>query len=664
MSLDSPTDHYAEIDVCSGLRLKGRCFTSGASLVGSYLFQIGNNGGSSSQQCRDLDIDFTFNDAGSTTGIPAGYFAYMQGSSVNFNITNIDTKTGAVTTRLVSSYGNFGSGVANNNRFTGRIDGVFGQLYSGTLPQAYFNIWDAEVPMQYGTVTATIGGTSTNLDTIQITFTNVGINGLPVTVTTTVTTGQTTTQIATQMAADANATAALSNVGITATSSAAVVTYYNSGSQANSTVLTKVVTGAVTETVTFSNSGAISGAVSGGTFKTGGIYELTGNGAPTSGTTQSTGLSKAIKGSTYMDYGTGNFYINTNTAANPVWVLNSGLLGDGLSVTAATTQASDTSTLTYLNGALGVGATFVGAVNTALTVDGITFTALNQTLLVKNDTQSPSGAFNGIYYVTQLQTALLAPILTRALNYDTPSEMNGAGPIAVISGTANINSSWLLTSTVVTIGTTALTYARFSYAPSTIQTGVFASKPASPVQGQQYFANDLATTGDTIANSGSIWKPPAGVGLIYQSGINTTLTSTQAETNVNIITIPANLISANGAFRITAQMVKVGTGGTATFVLRYSNISGGNNGTAFYNVATTVNTHLSQSIIRTVWNRNSQVSQVSAANSNTGTGESTNTGVTASINAGSATYINCTAQVAVGTDTAGFAAITVEWLEA
>jgi hypothetical protein len=143
-----------------------------------------------------------------------------------------------------------------------------------------------------------------------------------------------------------------------------------------------------------------------------------------------------------------------------------------VAVQAATTAAANTSGFTYNNGVGGIGATFTGSVNTAVTIDGYTFTALGQRLLVKNDTQSPSGAFNGVYYVTQLQTALLAPILTRALDYDAPSDMNNTGAIPVINGTVNGSTSWVLTSQVVTVGTTPLTYAQFSINPSSIVTAV------------------------------------------------------------------------------------------------------------------------------------------------------------------------------------------------
>ncbi len=157
-------------------------------------------------------------------------------------------------------------------------------------------------------------------------------------------------------------------------------------------------------------------------------------------------------------------YVDT-AVANAVAGIN-----PAVAVQAATTAAGDTSGFTYNNGASGIGATFTGTTNTAVTIDGFTFTAVGQRLLVKNDTQSPSGAFNGVYSVTQIQTGVLPPVLTRALDYDAPSDMNNTGAIPVINGTVNGTTQWVLTSQVVTVGTTPLTFVKFSSNPATIGT--------------------------------------------------------------------------------------------------------------------------------------------------------------------------------------------------
>lgn len=178
-------------------------------------------------------------------------------------------------------------------------------------------------------------------------------------------------------------------------------------------------------------------------------------GAPLAPTATQNNNSTQISTTAYVDLAVANALAGVNPA---------------VSVKAATTQASDTSGLTYLNGVSGVGATFTGTINTPLVFDGVTLTALLQRVLIKNDIQSPSGAFNGVYYLSQLQTGLLPPILMRALDYDQPSDINNTGAIPVISGTTNASTSWIITSTINTVGTDSLSFTQFSYNPTTLVT--------------------------------------------------------------------------------------------------------------------------------------------------------------------------------------------------
>jgi hypothetical protein len=176
---------------------------------------------------------------------------------------------------------------------------------------------------------------------------------------------------------------------------------------------------------------------------------------------------------------------------------------------AATTTAGNTSGLTYNNGVSGVGATFTGSVNTAITIDGFTFTAVGQRLLVKNDTQSPSGAFNGLYTLTVLQTIAAAPVFTRALDYDTPSDINNTGAIPVVNGTVNATTSWLNTAQIVTVGTTPLVFVQFSLSPTAVVTSAVASTgiSVSAATGAVTFTNTGVTsfatrTGAVVATKG------------------------------------------------------------------------------------------------------------------------------------------------------------------
>ncbi len=196
----------------------------------------------------------------------------------------------------------------------------------------------------------------------------------------------------------------------------------------------------------------------------------------------------------------------------------------GLQVDAATTAASDTSSWTYSNGVSGVGATFTGPVNTAITIDGYSFSATGKDLLIKNDTQSPSGAFNGNYRLTALQTVGTGAIFTRRTDYDSTSDINDTGAIAITNGTVNGGSSYILTTKVTTVGTDPLTYTIFT----------------------PPYANILQ-------NGGALGTPSSGT-LTNCSGTASGLTAGTVTTNANLTGV---ITSSGNATSIASQ---TGTG--------------------------------------------------------------------------------------------------------
>ena len=135
-----------------------------------------------------------------------------------------------------------------------------------------------------------------------------------------------------------------------------------------------------------------------------------------------------------------------------------------VAVQAATT--ANVAGYTYNNGVSGVGATLTQNSAAVVVIDGYTL-LLNDRVLFKNQS---TAANNGIYFVSTLGTGLVPAVFTRALDYDQPSDMNNTGAIPVVNGTVNAATSWLLTSTVNTVGTDSLTYTQFSLNPTTIQT--------------------------------------------------------------------------------------------------------------------------------------------------------------------------------------------------
>lgn len=125
------------------------------------------------------------------------------------------------------------------------------------------------------------------------------------------------------------------------------------------------------------------------------------------------------------------------------------------SVVAATTASLNA---TYLNGVGGIGATLTNAgTQAAFSIDGQS-PALLSRVLIKNQSSSFQ---NGVYIVSVVGTGLTNWVLTRALDYDTPSNINSSGIIPVISGTINSNTAWLCTSTITTVGTDAITFTQF-----------------------------------------------------------------------------------------------------------------------------------------------------------------------------------------------------------
>lgn len=224
------------------------------------------------------------------------------------------------------------------------------------------------------------------------------------------------------------------------------------------TIGTSTITSGTNTRVLYDNSGVI------------GEYTLTGTGTVVVMATGPT-LSNPV-------VGTQSASDNSTKAASTAYVTNgisTALAGvnPAVAVSYATTAAGDTSGLTYANGTSGVGATLTGANNTVTTIDGHAFVVGDvgvTRLLVKNDTQSPSGAFNGVYLFTALHTGITGDIFTRALDYDMPSDINSTGAIPVVSGTTNTGTSWIITSTVTTVGVDSLTYSNFTLNPASLVT--------------------------------------------------------------------------------------------------------------------------------------------------------------------------------------------------
>lgn len=125
-------------------------------------------------------------------------------------------------------------------------------------------------------------------------------------------------------------------------------------------------------------------------------------------------------------------------------------------VVVATTGAL---TVTYDNGTSGIGATLTNAGGLgALVIDDITL-AVNDRVLVKNQVFASQ---NGIYTVTDSGSDLTNWVLTRATDFDEPSQIIQFQVLIVLFGSVNNNTLYQFTTFgSITIGSTPLTFYLF-----------------------------------------------------------------------------------------------------------------------------------------------------------------------------------------------------------
>jgi hypothetical protein len=234
-------------------------------------------------------------------------------------------------------------------------------------------------------------------------------------------------------------------------------------------------------------------------------------------------------------------------------------VAQGLSVQApaivastGTYAAMSTGTVTYDNGTAGVGATLTTTV--ALTaIDGITLT-VNDRIIIKDETGAnlPN---NGIYVYTS------STVLTRAADFDTPTEMAGGDFCFVQQGTTYNDTGWVMTDPVTTVGTSDVTWVQFSGA------GSFTAGAGLTLTGTVFSVNtdnlttDISGGNVVVKTSAQLTTPNIG------AATGTSLTATGNVAGGNITT--AGVVSATG----NVIGGNVTTGGVVSAV---GNISGGN----------------------------------------------------------------------------------------
>jgi len=202
-------------------------------------------------------------------------------------------------------------------------------------------------------------------------------------------------------------------------------------------------------------------------------------------------------------------------------------------------------TVTYDNGTAGVGATLTISGSTLTAIDGVTLT-VNDRIVIKDEATS---ANNGIYTYTS------TTVLTRAADFDTPTEMAGGDFVFIQQGTLYNDTGWVMTDPVTTVGTSDVTFVQFSGA------GSFTAGAGLTLTGTEFSVNTDGLTTDisggnvVVKTSAQFTTPNIG------EATGTSLTATGNVAGGNLTT--GGVVSAVG--NITGGNV-AGTTGTFTDV--------------------------------------------------------------------------------------------------
>lgn len=246
-----------------------------------------------------------------------------------------------------------------------------------------------------------------------------------------------------------------------------------------------------------------------------------------------------------------------NQVANKAYV---DAISGASSLTCYAASTANLTGYTYNNGASGVGATLTAGSNGAFVLDSVTV-PLNQPILYKNDTTG-SGAYNGIYTLTQTGSISTPAILTRATYFNSPSLINGSGVVAIQNGTVNEGTGWLNSSIVVTVGVSPIVFVPFGLPagilpPNLGGTGENNGTNTLTLGGNTTFSGAHTFTGTLTANT-AITFPTVGTlasqTQVQQNMYNFAVSTGSADAFVVDLT-PAILAMSDGMLvTLTANM--------------------------------------------------------------------------------------------------------------
>lgn len=190
---------------------------------------------------------------------------------------------------------------------------------------------------------------------------------------------------------------------------------------------------------------------------------------------------------------------NSQDAATKAYV---DLVAIGLNVQGAVYAASTVSyTATYANGAAGIGATLTNAGAFAVfAADGIPV-PVGQRVLMKDQVTTFQ---NGIYVVSNAGDAISVNwVITRATDYDQPSEINPGDLVIVNNGSTLAGASFIETATITAVGTDPILFGPFTFSPTSFLLKSANLSDVASVTDSFNNISPITTKGDLISNDGT-----------------------------------------------------------------------------------------------------------------------------------------------------------------
>lgn len=189
---------------------------------------------------------------------------------------------------------------------------------------------------------------------------------------------------------------------------------------------------------------------------------------------------------------------------------------NGTSVYAA--SAASLGTVTQVGAGIGATLTNAGAQAT-FSLDGVN-PPVGSNVLIKNTATGMTAANEGVYTVTNAGSGVTNWILTRATDYDTPTEINNTGLIVIQNGSTLAGQAWYNSATITVVDTTNFNFNRFGTSGTVTSVATAGLATGGPITTSGTVTVTAAVKADMeAATSNTVAVTPGTVGFAPTSAV-------------------------------------------------------------------------------------------------------------------------------------------------